>query len=128
LTEALLEIGDSYWSIPVSEYLKKCSINLDPQKYQANGLTSKEADNRLLKYGKNLLGSKTKTNLISLLASQFKSPIIIIFIFTSILSYFLGQIEDALIITIIVVVSGLLDSGRKREPLMRLRSCWHLCN
>jgi hypothetical protein len=57
LTEALLEIGDSYWSIPVSEYLKKCSVDLDPQKYQANGLTSKDADNRLLKYGKNLLSS-----------------------------------------------------------------------
>ena len=131
MTEALLEIGDSYWSIPVSEYLKKCSVDLDPQKYQATGLTSKDADNRLLKYGKNLLGSKTKTNLISLLASQFKSPIIIIFIFTSILSYFLGQIEDALIIIIIVVVSGLLgfwqekgasDAVTKLLALVQLRS------
>lgn len=131
MTEASLEIDDPYWSIPISEHLKKSSIDLDPQKYQANGLTSEEASKRLLKYGKNLLESKTKTNLISLLVSQFKSPIIIIFIFTSILSYFLGQIEDALIIIVIVVVSGLLgfwqekgasDAVTKLLALVQLRS------
>jgi Mg2+-importing ATPase len=131
LTETLLEIDDPYWSKPIGEYIEKYGIDLDPQKYQENGLTSKEASERLSKYGKNLLGSKTKTNLISLLASQFKSPIIIIFIFTSILSYFLGQIEDALIIIVIVVVSGLLgfwqekgasDAVTKLLALVQLRS------
>jgi len=131
LTETLLEKDNPYWSKPIGECLKKCSIDLDPQQYQENGLISKEASDRLLKYGKNLLGSKTKTNLISLLASQFKSPIIIIFIFTSILSYFLGQIEDALIIIIIVVASGILgfwqekgasDAVTKLLALVQLRS------
>lgn len=133
LTETLLQIDDPYWSKPIGECLKRCSIDLDldPQKYQENGLTSKEASDRLSKYGKNLLGSKTKTNLISLLASQFKSPIIIIFIFTSIISYFLGQIEDALIILIIVVMSGILgfwqekgasDAVTKLLALVQLRS------
>ncbi|HEY7108511.1 MAG TPA: magnesium-translocating P-type ATPase, partial [Nitrososphaeraceae archaeon] len=131
MTETLLEIDDPYWSKPIGRYIEIYGTDLDPQKYQQNGLTSKEASERLLKYGKNLLGSKTKTNLISLLASQFKSPIIIIFIFTSIISYFLGQIEDALIILIIVVMSGILgfwqekgasDAVTKLLALVQLKS------
>ncbi|HEY7570187.1 MAG TPA: HAD-IC family P-type ATPase, partial [Nitrososphaeraceae archaeon] len=131
MTEPLLQIDDPYWSKPIGEYIEKYGTELDPQKYQENGLSSKEASERLLKYGKNVLGSKTKTNLVSLLASQFKSPIIIIFIFTSIISYFLGQIEDALIILIIVVMSGILgfwqekgasDAVTKLLALVQLRS------
>jgi len=72
--------------------------NIAEEKYQEAGLTSVEANLRLSKFGKNIVKSKKKTGLVSLLISQFKSQIIVIFIFTSILSFFLGQIEDSLII------------------------------
>lgn len=104
----------SYWNIPVSDLLRQFDENLEPQQYKETGLTSTEANLRLLKYGKNHLKSKRETNSISLLISQFKSPIIIIFIFTSILSYFLGQIEDASIIISIVVVSGILGFWQEK--------------
>jgi P-type Mg2+ transporter len=52
--------------------------------------------------------------LLSLLVSQFKSPIIVIFIFTSVLSFFLGQTEDALIIISIVIVSGILGFWQEK--------------
>ena len=90
----------SYWNIRVSDLLRQFNENQEPRQYKETGLTTTEANLRLLKYGKNHLKSKRETNSISLLISQFKSPIIIIFIFTSILSYFLGQIEDATLFNI----------------------------
>lgn len=104
----------SYWNMPIPDLLRQFNSNQEPQQYQEAGLSTTEASSRLTKYGKNLLKSKTKTNSVSLLISQFKSPIIIIFIFTSILSYFLGQIEDAIIIISIVVVSGLLGFWQEK--------------
>jgi Mg2+-importing ATPase len=104
----------SYWCMSIPDLLRQFNENQEPQQYQQTGLTAAEANLRLSKYGKNLLKSKRETNSISLLISQFKSPIIIIFIFTSILSYFLGQIEDALIILSIVVASGILGFWQEK--------------
>ena len=81
------------------------------------GLTSEEANHRLSLYGENLVKSNKKTIPLSLLISQFKSPIIVIFIFTSILSFFLGQTEDALIIISIVIVSGLLGFWQEKGAI-----------
>ncbi len=115
-----------YWSIPVADLLKRFDSNNGTlskkegsQKqlveYQEHGLDSIEANLRLSKYGKNTIKSKKKTaTLSSLLISQFKSPIIVIFIFTSILSFFLGQTEDALIIISIVIVSGLFGFWQEK--------------
>jgi len=51
------------------------------------------------------------------LASQFKSPIILIFIFTSVLSLFLGELEDALLIITIVIISGILGFWQERGAI-----------
>jgi P-type Mg2+ transporter len=103
-----------FWSIPTSELLQQFNNTAEEEQQEA-GLTYVEANLRLSKFGKNLVKkSKKKTGLISLLISQFKSPIIVIFIFTSILSFFLGQIEDALIIISIVIVSGLLGFWQEK--------------
>lgn len=99
----------AFWSIPSTELLQEFGSSTQ------QGLTSKEASNRLSIFGKNsITKAKKKTDLISLLASQFKSPIIIIFIFTSLLSYFLGETEDALIIISIVIISSLLSFWQEK--------------
>ncbi|MFZ0344971.1 MAG: HAD-IC family P-type ATPase, partial [Nitrososphaeraceae archaeon] len=99
----------AFWSIPSRELLQELGSSTQ------QGLTSKEASNRLSIFGKNsITEAKKKTDLISLLASQFKSPIIIIFIFTSLLSYFLGETEDALIIISIVIISSLLSFWQEK--------------
>jgi len=101
-----------FWSIPTTDLLRQ--FNKTEEKQQEAGLTSTEANLKLRKFGKNLVKSKKKTGLLSLLISQFKSPIIVIFIFTSILSFFLGQTEDALIIISIVIVSGILGFWQEK--------------
>jgi Mg2+-importing ATPase len=90
-----------FWSIPVDEML----IKLDAKK---EGLTTIEASRRLPIYGSNLLKPGKRKDVISLLFSQFKSPIILILFFATGLSFFLHDRVDAFIILLIVVVSGLL--------------------
>ena len=113
-----IEELDYYWSVPTANLFEHLNNNAatkqDREQRQVTGLTSKEANFRLSKYGKNLVEKRKKANLLLLLTSQFKSPIILIFIFTSILSYFLGQTEDAVIIISIVVISGLLGFWQEK--------------
>jgi Mg2+-importing ATPase len=97
-----------YWSISFMELLRHFKTKQD------KGLTRQEASHHLTKYGKNHTEPKKRKGSILLLIHQFKSPIIIIFIFTSILSLFLGQNEDAVIIIAIVIVSGILGFWQEK--------------
>jgi len=69
---------------------------------------SDEAQQRLLRYGSNLLKPKKKSDALTLLLAQFKSPIILILIFAAGLSLFLHNPIDATTILVIVLVSGFL--------------------
>lgn len=96
-----------FWSIPASELLQQLQTT-------SRGLTSEEARRRVTQYGANLLKPKKRADALSLLISQFKSPIILILIFASVLSYFLHNPVDAVIISAIVLVSGLLGFWQER--------------
>jgi len=95
------ELPSSFWSIPVAEIIKKLETKKE-------GLTSNEARKRLTLYGSNLLKPQKRSDVLTLLISQFKSPIILILLFATLLSFFLHDPVDALIILSIVMVSGLL--------------------
>ena len=73
-----------------------------------NGLSSNDAEKNLITYGQNNLKPKKKTDLATLFFVQFKNPIMLILIFASILSLFLGNATDAIIILVIVLVSSFL--------------------
>lgn len=74
----------------------------------AAGLSRHEAKQRLSEYGANSLKQKHKVSAWLLLLNQFKSPIILILICAAVLSMFLQDALDAIIILVIVLVSGLL--------------------
>jgi len=90
-----------FWSIPAAETIKNLQT-------KDSGLTTSEAQKRLISYGANLLKPKKRSDVFSLLISQFNSPIILILLFATGLSFFLHNLVDATIILIIVIVSGLL--------------------
>ncbi len=100
-----------FWSYPLNELEQLFQTSIK------NGLSSEDAESRLSSYGKNTLRSKKTSNLLFLLASQFKSPIILIFIFTSLLSLFLGQLEDAALIITIIIISGILGFWQERGAI-----------
>jgi Mg2+-importing ATPase len=96
-----------FWSVPSFELLQQ--LQTTPQ-----GLTSDEAQQRLLGYGSNLLKPKKKSDALTLLFAQFKSPIILILIFAAGLSFFLRNPIDAVIILVIVLASGFLGFWQER--------------
>jgi len=74
----------------------------------AAGLTSAEAQRRLAEFGENRISSQRRTSALALFIAQFKSPIILILIGAAILSLFLQDRTDAILILVIVLASGVL--------------------
>jgi len=91
----------AFWNSPTAELLEQFQTTPD-------GLAQDEAQQRLALYGANLLKPKKKSDVLTLLLAQFKSPIIVILLFATVLSFFLGDAVDASIILAIVLLSSLL--------------------
>jgi Mg2+-importing ATPase len=102
-----LDPHPAFWSIPIAELLQQLQTT-------SQGLTNDEARQRFLRYGANLLKPKKRSNTLTLLLSQFKSPLILILIFAVGLSFFLRDPVNAGIILTIVLVSGLLGFWQER--------------
>jgi len=98
----------AFWSLSTPEMLQQL------QATQA-GLTGAEARQRLARYGSNLLKPHKRSDVLTLLLAQFKSPIILILVFATGLSFFLHDPVDACIILAIVLVSGLLGFWQERS-------------
>jgi Mg2+-importing ATPase len=96
-----------FWSTPIADLIQQ--LKTTPQ-----GLSSQEVQNRLASLGANLLKAKKRTDSLTLFLNQFKSPIIVILLFAAGLSFFLHDAADALIIVLIVFVSGLLGFFQER--------------
>jgi P-type Mg2+ transporter len=96
-----------FWSISLIDMLQKLETKKE-------GLTSDEAQKRLAIFGSNLLKPRKRSDWFTLLISQFKSPVILILFFATGLSFFLHDRVDALIILIIILVSGLLGFWQER--------------
>jgi Mg2+-importing ATPase len=78
-------------------------------------LSPAEAEERLAAYGANRLKPQKRSDTLTRLLSQFKSPIILILLFATGLSFFLHDPVDALIILTIVLVSGFLGFWQERS-------------
>jgi P-type Mg2+ transporter len=97
----------AFWSISINEIFQKLETAKE-------GLTSSEAGSRLVHYGANRLKPIKRSDTLTLLVSQFKSPIILILFFATGLSFFLHDRVDAFIILFIVFISGLLGFWQER--------------
>ncbi|MBL8676973.1 MAG: magnesium-translocating P-type ATPase, partial [Alphaproteobacteria bacterium] len=94
--------GQSFWLYPLVDLEK----NINSSK---EGLTTKEAKLRLKKVGPNRISHHQKRNLLFQFLSRFRSPLVILLVLASVFSFFVGQIQDASIILIIVMFSVLID-------------------
>lgn len=74
----------------------------------ANGLTSEEAQSRLLQSGPNKLQEEKKMQPLKIFFGQFVNVMIIILIAAAIVSGFLGELADAAVILAIVVLNAVL--------------------
>ncbi len=91
----------AFWSISANGMLQQLGAARE-------GLGGGEAKQRLARYGSNLLKPKKRSNAPTLLLGQFKSPLVLLLLFATGLSFFLHDPVNALIILVIVLISGLL--------------------
>jgi len=97
----------TFWSLSREQVLQQTHST-------TAGLSRQDAKQRLSEYGANSLKQKHKSSTWMLLLNQFKSPIILILIFAAVLSIFVQDAADAIIILMIVLISGLLGFWQER--------------
>lgn len=91
-----------FWSVPVETVVQSVHST-------ANGLGSQAAQDVLRRVGPNAIHTREKITTLGLFFNQFKSPIVLILLAATIISAFLQDWTDAIIILLIVMGSALLS-------------------
>jgi P-type Mg2+ transporter len=105
----------AFWSETASEVTRQLGST-------ATGLTEAQAAQSLATHGLNTLDSQRDESPLRLLTRQFLSPIVLILVSATILSGVLGDWTDAIIILIIIVLSGLLGFFQERGAGRAMRA------
>lgn len=89
------------------------------------GLSSAEAEELLTKYGENVLADEHKANPMKIFLGQFRDIMILILLAATVVSFFLGEIYDAVTIVIIVLLNailGFIQEYRTERTLIALKN------
>ena len=104
-----------FWTVPAERLVKQLGGSLE-------GLTTVEARGRLRVYGPNRFRPAKRTDALTLLLAQFKSPLILILLGAVILSFFLREPVDAAIIISIVLLSSVLGFWQEKRAADAVKS------
>ena len=107
-----------FWSYEKDYVLK----SLDSSE---SGLSSKQASDRIESFGKNVFDKRKSESQFMIFLSQFKSPITMILIFAAILSIFMKDYSDGIIILIIIMISSILSylhESKAKDAVKKLLS------
>lgn len=89
------------------------------------GLTNKQASQKLKKFGLNEIQKKKKISWSKLILDQFKSPLIYILFFAGITSLVLGEITDSIVVFLAVIVNtglGFFQEFKAEKSLQKLKN------
>lgn len=88
------------------------------------GLTAAEAGKRLAGYGRNEMKAPRKKTAIESFLEQLNDPLIYVLLVAAAVSVFLGEISDAIIIGVVVILNavvGVLQEGKAKRALESLK-------
>ncbi|MDY9923396.1 calcium-translocating P-type ATPase, PMCA-type [Methanobacterium sp.] len=105
---------------------KKLSVDetLKTLNSSINGLSSSEAQKRLLEHGKNELIEEKKAGPIQIFFGQFKDILILILLIAAVAAYFVGDSLDAIVILIVVIINavvGFIQEYRAEKAMEKLK-------
>ncbi|NMB97599.1 MAG: HAD-IC family P-type ATPase, partial [Clostridiaceae bacterium] len=90
-----------------------------------DGLSHREARERLNKFGTNTLVSKSKTSAFKILAEQFSDFMVLVLLGATVISAFMGETMEALTIFAIVIINaflGFIQEYRTEKTLEALKN------
>lgn len=94
------------WNKTIEQILEKTNSN-------ANGISEKKAEQRLLLNGKNEIPKGKKKGIIEIFFEQFKSPIILILIIAAIFSIIIKSYADAIFILIVIGINAIIGTTQE---------------
>lgn len=100
------------------ETIKELDVNA------LQGLSSEEAKNRLAKYGENKLAEKKGKTILQLFFAQLNDAMIYILLGAAIISGLMGEVSDAIIIAIVVIINavvGVIQESKAEKALEALK-------
>lgn len=100
------------------EVLKELSTD------QHNGLTSQEVEKRKEKYGLNMLEGKKPKTMMRMFFEQLNDPMIFILLGAALISGFMGEISDAVIIAVVIILNaviGIIQESKAEKALDALK-------
>ncbi len=108
----------NWYNKSADEALKE--LNVDPTK----GLDTASAKERLEKYGANELKEEKGKSFFKKLLAQFSDFLVLILIAAALVSFFIGETQDSIVIIAIVIVNamlGLYQEGKAEKALDALK-------
>ncbi len=112
--QAAKNLPDEFWQLSIQDALKKLGVDA------AEGLSHAEAEKRLKKHGENALRPQKRFKALRLLFSQFNTPFVYLLLIAILLSFFLRDITDALIILGILAASAILSFIQEKGALQSI--------
>lgn len=94
--------SDLYYNMPSDDVVKHFASSKE------KGLTTKEVEFRLGKFGKNKLSAKKKVTVFHHFLEQFKELMVIILIIAGLIAFVLGESIDGSIIMFIVILNAII--------------------
>ncbi|WP_246703438.1 magnesium-translocating P-type ATPase [Rhizobium sp. P28RR-XV] len=100
--------------LPASPFWSKTEdVLVEDLGSRITGLSPEEATSRLKAHGPNTVLAVTHTNALHILLRQFLNPLVLILIFAATVSSLVGEMHDAIIISVIVLASCLLGFSQE---------------
>ncbi|MCM5527334.1 cation-translocating P-type ATPase [Parasegetibacter sp. NRK P23] len=109
----------NWHTLPVEEVLKQTDGSIQ-------GLSTELAKKKLQEHGKNELQSKTKTSPLKLFLRQFADVMIVVLLAAALISFFIGEAADTIVIVFIVVLNAVIGfiqeyrAGKAMEALQQM--------
>lgn len=89
------------------------------------GISSPQAEEKIKQYGKNTLAKEKKARPLKIFFGQFRDIMVIILLIATVISFFLGEVYDAVTIIVIVLVNailGFVQEYKTEKTLLALKN------
>ncbi len=87
------------------------------------GLTDAEANHKLEEHGKNELKATRKLSPVFIFFRQFIDVMILVLILAAVISYFIGELSDTIVILVIIVLNAVIGFIQNTVPKKPWRHC-----